>query len=61
MPIRPTANQVSCPQNTKSGRVLRVLEEAAERLQIVILTSHPEGYEALREARFLDLEELLRR
>jgi hypothetical protein len=33
-----------------------VLEEAAEKLQVLVLTCHPERYRGLRRARFLDLE-----
>lgn len=38
------------------ARLLTVLEEAADRLQIVILTCHPERYRALDHARFFNLE-----
>ncbi len=41
------------------GRALEVIAEAADRLQILILTCHPERYEALRGtegANFIDLE-----
>jgi DNA repair exonuclease SbcCD ATPase subunit len=41
------------------ARVMSVLEEAAQRLQVLILTCHPERYRALNEARFLDLEAML--
>ena len=44
---------------TDSGRLARVvnvLEEAAQRLQIVVLTCHPERYRGLRGGRFFDLE-----
>ena len=47
---------------TDSGRllrVMRVLEEAAERLQILILTCHPERYRALGNAKFFDMEEIV--
>ncbi len=43
------------------GRVLGVLEETSEKLQIIMLTCHPERYGALKEAKFIDLEEILRR
>jgi len=33
-----------------------VLEEAAQRLQILILTCHPERYRGLKRAAFFDLE-----
>ena len=41
------------------ARVLSILEEAAQRLQLFILTCHPERYRGLAEADFYDLEELL--
>jgi len=47
---------------TDSGRLARVmtlLEEAAERLQVLILTCHPERYRALAGAEFFDLESLV--
>jgi DNA repair exonuclease SbcCD ATPase subunit len=47
---------------TDSGRLARVmtvLEEAAEKLQVLVLTCHPERYRGLRKARFLDFESLL--
>lgn len=40
--------------------VLEVLVEATRHLQVVILTCHPERYEGLSQARFFDLESLLR-
>jgi uncharacterized protein YhaN len=39
------------------ARVLALLEESADHLQIVILTCHPERYRALEEAKFFDLRE----
>ena len=48
---------------TDTGRLARVmglLEEAAERLQVLILTCHPERYATLREATLMDLEALIR-
>ena len=47
---------------TDAGRLARVmtlLEEAAQRLQILILTCHPERYRALAGAEFFDLESLV--
>jgi len=41
------------------ARVMNVLEEAAQHLQILVLTCHPERYRGLDKAYFLDLEELL--
>ncbi len=47
---------------TDSGRLARVmniLEEAAQRLQILILTCHPERYRGLKYGTFHDLESLV--
>ena len=43
------------------ARVLSILEEAAQRLQLFILTCHPERYRGLTDADFYDLEEILSR
>jgi len=43
------------------ARVMNVLEEAAQDLQILILSCHPERYRALKTARFIDLEEALQK
>ena len=43
----------------RRARVMTVLEEAAQRLQVLILTCHPEHYRGLREARFFDLEAIV--
>ena len=37
------------------ARILRILEEAAQNLQLLILTCHPERYRGLEEAAFVDL------
>ena len=42
------------------ARVLRVLEEKAQRMQILILTCHPERYRGLADTQFHDLETLKR-
>ena len=42
------------------ARIMNVLEDAAERLQILVLTCHPERYRGLQHALFFDLEELVR-
>ncbi len=42
------------------ARVMTILEESAQRLQVLILTCHPERYRGLGEANFLDLEEITR-
>lgn len=41
------------------ARVLNVLEEAAQRLQVLIITCHPERYRGLDGAQFFDLEATL--
>jgi energy-coupling factor transporter ATP-binding protein EcfA2 len=43
------------------ARILTILEEAVDRLQVLILTCHPERYRALTDARFIDLESLINR
>jgi len=48
---------------TDSGRLARVmgiLEEAAQRLQVLVLTCHPERYRGLAGANFVDLEAIIR-
>jgi DNA repair exonuclease SbcCD ATPase subunit len=47
---------------TDAGRlakVMNVLEEVAQHLQILILTCHPERYRSLKHAAFFDLEGLI--
>jgi uncharacterized protein YhaN len=47
---------------TDSGRLARVmavLADAAERLQVLVLTCHPERYRGLRQGRFIDFEALV--
>ena len=47
---------------TDAGRlasVIRILEEAGQRLQVLILTCHPERYLGLDGAHFLDLDGIL--
>ncbi|MBI3801753.1 MAG: hypothetical protein HY268_32890 [Deltaproteobacteria bacterium] len=41
------------------ARILTVLEEAAQRLQVLIITCHPERYRGLDGAQFFDLEAIL--
>jgi len=41
------------------GRIMTILEESAEHLQILILTCHPERYHSLKEANFIDLEAII--
>ncbi len=43
------------------ARVMTILEEGAQRLQILILTCHPERYRGLERANFIDLEAIVRR
>lgn len=42
------------------ARIMTILEEAAQHLQILVLTCHPERYRGLDGARFVDLEALMR-
>jgi hypothetical protein len=42
------------------ARVMSILEEAAQQLQVLILTCHPERYLGLEGAHFIDLEAVLR-
>ncbi|MFH0876720.1 MAG: hypothetical protein V1863_00665, partial [Candidatus Omnitrophota bacterium] len=42
------------------ARVMTILEESAEHLQILILTCHPERYRALSGAEFFDMESMLK-
>jgi uncharacterized protein YhaN len=44
----------------RMARVLAVLEEEAQRLQIIVLTCHPERYRGLESAQFVDLEAIAR-
>ena len=39
--------------------ILSILEEASDRLQLVVLSCHPERYRALAGAAFFDLEGIL--
>lgn len=41
------------------GRIMTILEESAQHLQILILTCHPERYHSLKSANFIDLEAAL--
>jgi hypothetical protein len=41
------------------ARVMGVLEEAAQRLQVLVLTCHPERYRGLEGASFVDLEAIV--
>ncbi len=44
---------------TRLARITTILDEAAERFQIVLLTCHPERYRGLPTARFFDLETIV--
>ncbi len=44
----------------RMARVLAILEEEAQRLQVVILTCHPQRYRGLGNAQFVDLETQVR-
>lgn len=49
---------LTATDTARMARIMRVLEESAEKLQIVILTCHPERYSALQGAKFFDIEEV---
>jgi DNA repair exonuclease SbcCD ATPase subunit len=38
------------------ARVLNILEEATQKLQVLVLTCHPERYQGLADVQFIDLE-----
>ena len=40
---------------TRLSRIANILEESAQRFQIVLLTCHPERYSSLSKATFFDL------
>ena len=42
------------------SRIMTILEEASQHLQILILTCHPERYHSLKDANFIDLEAIVR-
>jgi len=42
------------------ARVMTILEEAAQHMQLLILTCHPERYRGLEQAHFIDLEAIAR-
>ena len=43
----------------RMARVMTILEEEAERLQVIILTCHPEKYRGLEKANFVDLASII--
>jgi ABC-type transport system involved in cytochrome c biogenesis ATPase subunit len=51
---------LTATDTARLARTLRILEETADRFQILILTCHPERYRGLGEAVFVDLEERVR-
>ncbi len=42
------------------ARVMSILEEAAQQMQVLILTCHPERYGGLQQSHFVDLEAIVR-
>src|SRR6266851_1708771 len=47
--------------STDSGRMLRIcdlLAELAERMQVIVLTCHPERFASISDARLIDVEAL---
>ncbi len=46
---------------TRLTRIATILDEAAERFQIILLTCHPERYRGLPNAEFFDLEQIISR
>lgn len=45
----------------RMARIIKILEEASEKLQLLILACHPERYRALADAQFFDLEGIVAR
>ena len=43
---------------SRLNRIANILEESAERFQIILLTCHPERYRGLANTKFFDLEEI---
>ena len=41
---------------TRLARIATILDETADRFQILLLTCHPERYRGLPNAKFFDLE-----
>jgi DNA repair exonuclease SbcCD ATPase subunit len=46
--------------SARLARIATILDEAADRFQIVLLTCHPERYRGLPNAKFFDLEAIVR-
>lgn len=49
----------TCTDTSRLARIATLLDEAAQRFQIVLLTCHPERYRGLSKAEFFDLERLI--
>jgi uncharacterized protein YhaN len=49
---------LTCTDAGRLARVLAVLDEAAARFQVLVLTCHPEKYAGLPSASFHDLEQI---
>lgn len=49
---------LTASDSARVARALDLLEEITTRLQVLILTCHPERYRGLKKAAFLDLKEL---
>ncbi|HAV10466.1 MAG TPA: hypothetical protein DCX22_02485 [Dehalococcoidia bacterium] len=43
------------------ARIMTIIEETAQRMQVLIFTCHPERYHGLADCRFIDLEAVIRR
>jgi len=43
------------------ARIMTVIEETAQRMQVLILTCHPERYSSLIGANIINLESLIRK
>lgn len=50
---------LTATDTSRFARILTILEEASEKLQIIILTCHPERYGALDKAKRFDIESLI--
>jgi hypothetical protein len=53
-------DSLAATDSVRFGRILEILAEAADQLQILVLTCHPERYAALAGASFHNFEEVLR-
>jgi uncharacterized protein YhaN len=48
---------LNATDTNRLARVLTLLEESADHIQIVVLTCHPERYRALEQAQFFELQQ----